>query len=81
MADINIEKKNSSILRWLLGLLLLAAVAFAAWVFLGDREADLAEDPAVQSEPYEAPPPPASIEPAPGDAPGEQPPASTTTGL
>ena len=81
MADINIEKKNSSILPWVLGLLLLAAVAFAAWTFLGDRDADLDENPAVQSEPYQAPPPPASIEPAPGDAPAEQPPATTTTGL
>lgn len=78
MADINIEKKPSSIWPWLLGLVLLAAVAFAAWTFLVDREDTLAdEDPAMQTEPYQTPPAPAATTPEPAT----EPPASTTTGL
>jgi hypothetical protein len=72
MADINIERKRSSVLPWLLGLLLLAAVAFAAWTFLRNRDTGIDDDPAAET--YEAPPAPAATEPASGTTPGSPPP-------
>lgn len=62
MADINIERKRRSVLPLLLALLVVAAVAVAAWLYLGDRDgvdADSAPAAEVQNSPDAgyAPPP------------------------
>jgi hypothetical protein len=65
MADINIEKKRTSIWPWIIGLLLLAAVIYAAWMFLGN-DVDTAAEPAAPMQEYQAPPAPTPA-PAPMD--------------
>lgn len=48
MADINVERKGRSPLPWILGLILLAALAFLIWKYLaggGDNPAPAATNP------------------------------------
>lgn len=39
MADINIERKGKSVLPWIVGILLLAVIAFAVWKYALQKDA------------------------------------------
>jgi hypothetical protein len=72
MADINIERKGSSVWPWIVGLLLLAVVVFVVLQYKDrgdDTIAAPADSSAVQQAPaYQPAPPPASTDSIVGDS-------------
>ena len=89
MAEIQVERKPKSHTGWLLGLLLLVAVAAAGWYFMmgpGTGTVRLGDEPDIQAPPTSAPSPsvtppqpaptPGMGEPAEGVQPGTGEPAA-----
>ena len=82
MADINVERRPRSKMPLLLALLLVAALAVAAWMYFQNRDREALDTaPAAESSaPYTAPAP-APVDTTPVDTtPIQQPPPPTGTG-
>ena len=62
MADINVERKGTSIWPWIIGLLVAALLIWALTGLFGDDEAGVdSPDPAVQTDVGATTPPPAPV--------------------
>jgi hypothetical protein len=72
MADINIERKNSSVWPWVVGIVLLAVVVLVVMQYVKGRDTAVnapADSATVQQAPaYQPAPPPASTDTIAGDS-------------
>ena len=72
MADINIERKSTSIWPWIIGLLLLAIVVFVVLqTFKGGSEDEVVtpvDSATIQQPQYQPAPPPAPVDSPAGDS-------------